>query len=626
MGSRSNFKPMSKTAKFTVSVFFILIVLFSFLLIYTNVVFNKFLYFMAFEPENNPHMLKKINSTRLHYLVEGNPLDHNVLGSEMRQALYHMPMGMFGVPQFAENYFPEHGVADPYTWTPDDLSSPGWWNNLSDVRMVSLNHLGDSPWRSGLYLHAQCLRWAVYNREGNLNGTQAAEQQIARILDGYWIQTRASGIPGHLIRFSFPNNTFGINAEQPDRWDFYYGNNCPATTVHTKWGNVENFAYDFSNWFVVGDTSRDQNLGFLFGIASIMNFVENTEIQKRAGALLVEVVDNLIRNDWKSIEPMEGDINSLRTNGADMDGSPFWAWELPPAFLRVAMEVDPVKYSRLYYESLTQYNFLMMQNNYNGYHNVWPSFYPVNLNWMVKWSWWYLDRNSGINDTYYELLEDNYHAIKCLKNAFFQTLYLSMDPQIRNPDSAVANISHYNHILLEINDSLARMADDYWHGFNIYQEPDYSELSDYFLDHGLDYSKEEDRVELLMDPLAEKYSQNKILKVLDDAVGFLEMKEHTLWSLPFDWRTREDWIWQRNPFNLRHPVTPAYDIHREESLADYTAIYWWARYMNWIEAPELSLNLTPQKISASEIAQVWQGHGPISEYCNHTSVLEGIQG
>jgi len=224
------------------------------------------------------------------------------------------------------------------------------------------------------------------------------------------------------------------------------------------------------------------------------------------------------------------------------------------------------------------------------------------------------------------LLEEDYKAIKCLKNAFFQTLYLAMEPQTKNPDSAAANASHYNHILMEVNDSLARMADDYWHGFNIYQEPDYSELSDYFSANGLDYTDEADRLELLMDPLAEKYSQNKFLQFLDDAIGFGDLQEHTLWSLPFDWRTREDWIWQRNPFKLRQPVPPAYDIQHEESLADYTAIYWWARYMNWIDSPESSLNLTPQLISSNEIAQIWQGHGPISGYCNYTSILEGIQG
>ncbi|MBN2157291.1 MAG: hypothetical protein JW776_14695 [Candidatus Lokiarchaeota archaeon] len=625
MVSPRKFHHFSKTAKFNLGVFIILMVTFSSLLIYTNAIFNKFLYFMEFKPEDNPHLLKSINYTRLHLLVEGNPVDHNVLGAEMRQALYHMPLGFFGVPQFEDGYFPEHGVADPFSWTPDNYASPGWWNNLSDVRMYSLNHLGDSPWRSSLYLHAQCLRWAVYNREGNSAGVQAAEHQIARILDGYWIQTRASGIPGNLIRFALPNNTFGNNGEAPDNFNYYYGNMGPATTVATQWGTVENVEYDFSDWVVVGDTSRDQNVGFLFGIASIMNFVETIELRKRAGALLGEVVDNLIRNDWKVIEPLDGDINSLRTNGADMDGGPTASWELPPAFLRVAMEVNPSKYTRLYQESLTRLNFLMMQNNYNGYKNVWPSFYPVNLNWMVRFSWWYTDRNSGISKTYYDLLEDHYQAIKCLKNAFFQTLYLAFDPQNRNPDSAAASLSHYTHILLEINDSLARMADDYWNGFNVYQQPDYSELASYFEDNGLDYSNEADRLELLMDPVAERYSNNKFLKFLDDAVGWGELKGHTLWSLPFDWRTREDWIWQRSPFNLRIATPPSYDILREESLADFTAIYWWARYMNWIDAPNIALNITPQFVASNDVAQVWQGHGRLSEFCNSTSILEGIQ-
>ncbi|TFG16307.1 MAG: hypothetical protein EU530_11960 [Promethearchaeota archaeon] len=582
---------------------------------------------MAFEPEDNPHILKSINSTRLHLLVEGNPIDHNVLGAEMRQALYHMPLGCFGIPRFDENLYPEHGIVDPLTWTPDDnTSSPGWWNNLSNVRVQKLDALGDSPWRSSFYIQAQSLRWAVYNREGNSVGVQAAEQQLSRALDGYWIQTRASGIPGHLMRYALPNNTWGENGEEPDNYNYYYGNICPATSVSTKWGTVDNFEFDFSNWVVVGDTSRDQNIGFLFGIASILNFVENNELKMRAGALLVEVVDNLMKNDWKVIEPMDGDINSLRTNGADMDGSPFASWDMPPAFLRVAMEVNPDKYTRLYQESLTSLNFLEMQNNYNGYKNVWPGFFPVNLNWMNKWNWWFMERNSDMNPIYYEMLEDNYKAVKCLKNAFFQTLYLSMEPQQKNSDSAAANSSHYNHILLEIKDALARMAEDRWNGFNIYQEPDYSELSAYFSDNGLDYSNEDDRLKLLMDPVAETLTHNKFLQLLDNVLGFTDIKEHTLWALPIDWRTREDWTWQRNPFKFRVPVPAAQDILVEESHSEFTTIYWWARYMNWIESPELSLNITPQFISAKDVAQVWQGHGLISTYCNYTRILDGIQG
>ncbi len=582
---------------------------------------------MEFEPENNPHELKLINSTRLHLLVEGNPMDHNVLGAEMRQALYHMPLGFSGVALFDSNYFPEHAITDPYNWTPDNTSSPGWWNNLSDVRMQRLNHLGDSPIHTAEYLQGQCLRWAVYNREGNLAGVQAAEQQISRVLDGYWIQTRASGIPGHLIRFALPNNTFGINGEEPDNPSNYYGNLCPATTVYTKWGTVSNLEYDFSSWVVVGDTSRDQNVGLVFAIASILNFVENEDLLKRAGAILVEVVDNLIKNDWKTIEPLDGDIKSLRTNAADMDGSPFAGWELPPTFLRVAMEVDPEKYTPLYQEILTEYNFLMMQNNYNGYKNVWPSFYPVNLNWEAKWAWWYLERNSDLSSIYYDLLEDNYNAIKPLKNAFFQSLYLSMEPQIKNSKSAAANSSHYAHIISEIKDSLARMAEDRWNGFNIYQEPDYSELVTMFDDPSLNYSDAEVREQLLMDPLAEQYYENIVLRnLIEIGIGLDSMKSHTLWALPVDWRPREDWIWQRNPFKLRVPVPASIDILHEEYHADFTTIYWWARYMNWIDAPDISLNITPQTISAADVAQIWQGHGLLSEYCNHTSILEGIQG
>ncbi|MCP4762441.1 MAG: hypothetical protein GY870_11720 [archaeon] len=614
----------SITGRIAGAIFLLFVISLVSLLGYANLVFNNFLYFMEYEPEDNPHILKTINATRLHLMVEGNPDDHNLLGAEMRQALYHMPLGFLGVANFNTSQFPEFFIPDPNNWTPDNLTTQDWWGNLTDVRMEKLRHLGDSPIHTAEYLQGECLRWAVYNRENNAEGKLAAERQISRVLDGYWIQTRASGIPGSLIRYALPNNTFGEaddpNSDDPNRG--YYGNICPGSIVSTKWGYHNNLAYDFSEWYVVADTSRDQHVGIMFGLASIINFVENITLQKRAGAIVVELVDNLIKNDWKSIEPLNGNIDSTRTNGADQDAGPFSSWELPAVFLRLAMEVDSEKYTPLYNDALTRLNFLIQQNNYNGYHNVWPSFYPSNLNWEAKWIWWFLEKDSDLQPIILDLLEENYQTIKNMKNSFFQALYLSMNPE-GNPTSAASDPLKKTQILREINDSLSRMADDRWNGFNYYQEPDYSELEPYFVENGLIYSNEEHRNQLLMDQEAEEYYNSIPLKeVLEEFMGLSHMKEHTIWSIPVDWRPQEDWIWQRNCYKLRG--TDDGNLHEEEYHADFTTIYWWARYMNWIDGPETGLNIVPVTVSHIDISNVWSGHGTLTIISNHTSILEGL--
>ncbi|MCP4760820.1 MAG: hypothetical protein GY870_03495 [archaeon] len=209
-----------------------------------------------------------------------------------------------------------------------------------------------------------------------------------------------------------------------------------------------------------------------------------------------------------------------------------------------------------------------------------------------------------------------------MKNSFFQALYLSMNPE-KNPTSAAANVTKYNQILLEINDSLSRMADDRWNGFNYYQEPDYSELESYFIANGKDYSNSEHREDLLKDPYAEGYYDSIPLKELIEVfMGLRDMRNHTIWSIPVDWRPQEDWIWQRNCFKLREADDG--NLHEEEYHADFTTIYWWARYMNWIDAPETSLNINPVIVSPADISNVWSGHGDLTTITSHTSILEGL--
>ncbi|MHA1998028.1 MAG: hypothetical protein ACTSU9_07910, partial [Promethearchaeota archaeon] len=398
-------------------------------------------------------------------------------------------------------------------------------------------------------------------------------------------------------------NTIGYSyLEDPNQpFDYYFGNPVPERIIHTRWGDFTSPAYNFSNWIIKGDTSRDQHIGILMALASIMKFVENTTLLVKAGAIAVELVETLIENDWKTVEPLFGGDESF-TNGADMDSGAFMSVMMPLSFLKIASIADPERFHPLYMEKIMKENLLLTLDNDNGVHNLFPAFYPANLNWETIWSLMVFENDPLIRRNLLKVLEGEYDTIKCLKNAFFQSLYISLNPS-ENPKSAAANSTKKDRIINEIKDALARKADDLWIGGpNYYPEPDLSEI-------GLNFSSEEDR-DSLLDPTIGNIIDDiptivreTLYNLLD--YDFDQYRERTYYALPIDYRPDEDWCWQRSPYKLRPGAT---DMKQNEPYhADTTTIYWWARWMNWLQAPDAGLNIHPVTVSNAEIFAYFGG-------------------
>ena len=232
--------------RISLTIFLIVIVLLSSALIILNSVLDGVTTIYTLEPENSPYPLKTLNETRLHLLVEGDPDSHNLLCLEYRQAAFHMPFGMLGESAFRYNHNPENQIANLSTWTPE--ISVNWSAGLSNTSVVTISGMSDSPIHTGEYLQGEALRWAVYYRENNIIGLNAATQQISRVLDGFWFITHVTGVAGRLVRVAVPNNSIGIsNTPSPeDYYDYYYGNPCPARLIPTKWGIFASPAVNFS--------------------------------------------------------------------------------------------------------------------------------------------------------------------------------------------------------------------------------------------------------------------------------------------------------------------------------------------------------------------------------------------
>ncbi|MHA1730299.1 MAG: hypothetical protein ACTSU5_00055 [Promethearchaeota archaeon] len=539
-----------------------------------------------------PFPLLALDEAKLHVAVEGNLEDDGFLGAEERQARYHLPLGFLGSVIFEKNKTPDT----------DGLLPEG-------VRCVGLGNHGDSPFLTGHYLMAQALRWATYNRTENLAGQRAAELQVSRALDGYFILLHVSGNPGHLVRYAFPLDTFP-GSQADNEFDTFRGRYCRAVTTHTRWGDVSYPERDWSGWMYSDDTSRDQNLGTMFGLAGVLAFCGNDTLKARAGALAVEITECMIRDNWQVAEVLNDNTSARAGNSADFDVGFLASRVNRLEFLKIASVVDPDKYAPLYRDALVLSNDLPTLGHEALLLSSVTSYYPINLAWESIWPLVYFEESAsegGLREKYLEVLERvHYAAVKNHRNAFYQCLYLS----VLAPGRATAEA----RVQAEVRDSLERMSRDRWDGFNVYHGANFSEI-------GLDASSEADR-ESLVDPKSTKYEKAfSFLTTLggDTYSEASPFREHTKWAVPVDWRYPSDFIWQRSPFHyLDYTLNMS---RREYPHADFTLVYWFSRYLGIVGDP--ATPPTPRTIPQSVVAEAWQGFLWPS-YSQAKSILEGL--
>ncbi|GAB4311292.1 MAG: hypothetical protein Kow0069_11630 [Promethearchaeota archaeon] len=529
-----------------------------------------------------PFPLLELDEERLHVAVEGTE-SVGFLGAEERQARYHLPLGYVATAQFVPGTAPDEVGASPAA-------------AAELARCSALGNEWDSPFLTGHYLAAQALRWNVYHREGNAAGVQAAETQVSRVLDGLFLLTHVSGVPGHLVRYAVPAGTFGEDAPDPFRPTFW-GRRSTVVRVQTRWGDVNYPAVDFSGWIYADDTSRDQNLGAAFGLAAVLAFCDNSTLKARAGALVVEIVERFKADGWLVANWESDDSDARAGNSADFDLGFLAAHPNVLEFLKLASVVDPARYEGEYAAAVARDGYLATLSHETLLPSVATSYYPVNLAWESIWPLVYFEEGR-LRERYLDVVEGvHYRVVKNHRNAFYQLLWLSLLP----PERAAAE----TRVVAEVRDSLERMSRDRWDGFNYFRAANFSEVG-----HAL----EED--EWLIDSTSRKYANlfSGGFSLLNyDFSDLFPTAEHTRWAVPVDWRYPSDFIWQRTPF--RYAESPTNRTRREYPHADFTLVYWLSRYLGLVGKPATPVG--PGTATLAQVGAAWESQLPASYGAAH---------
>jgi len=133
----------------------------------------------------------------------------------------------------------------------------------------------DSCFWTGLYLASQAFRYHVTrDPQAKQNATEAVEA-----LDGH---LHITGLSGYIARYRGPQDPLVL-------WDDCESNpDCHLV-------NEGEYAGDF--W--IGETSRDQYHGWLFGMCMAYDLIDDGEMRALIKEDVTEVLDYLIENDWK---------------------------------------------------------------------------------------------------------------------------------------------------------------------------------------------------------------------------------------------------------------------------------------------------------------------------------------
>ncbi len=135
---------------------------------------------------------------------------------------------------------------------------------------------GDSTFFTGIYLGSQAMRYHV-------TGDPVAKDNAVRMVSALSGHLHVTGMPGYIARYRAPQTALPY---QGDAW-------CDEQErcFHLEDGP---FAGDF--WW--GSTSRDQFIGWMFGMTTAYDMVDDEPMREIIRADMLEVVGRLIENDW----------------------------------------------------------------------------------------------------------------------------------------------------------------------------------------------------------------------------------------------------------------------------------------------------------------------------------------
>src|SRR5262249_143465 len=164
---------------------------------------------------------------------------------------------------------------------------------------------------------------------------------------------------------------------------------APGITQEEKYHGIYVGAVNNRGYFWIGNTSRDQYSGVMFGLGVAYDMVDDPLVRREVAALTTRLVDFLRHNNWTIVMP-DGGISSLFLGRADQQ----------LAFLQIARHMNSSRFSAAYtttavfgaFETLAPISIEVLDSH--------SSYYKFNLDTINLYSLIRLEGNSFFKAIY----------------------------------------------------------------------------------------------------------------------------------------------------------------------------------------------------------------------------------
>ncbi|MHA1309328.1 MAG: hypothetical protein ACTSQO_00245 [Candidatus Helarchaeota archaeon] len=436
-----------------------------------------------------------------------------------------------------------------------DVSFGGPYPNMTVKRYSGM---GDSPIWTGYFIASEAFRYAITRNKSALNQINKACLGIKRLIT-------ISGEPGYLVRFAVPYNSTYIN---DPKWSSFF------SPSH----NMFNITYKNTTWWVEDKTSRDQNIGVMFGLGLAYYLLKDDptpkakEICDLIRTNVEMLLDYYIKVNWIIV-----DKNGNSLMGADFKSGLFF---MGPgtvailAFLKIGALVDPAKYNQMYIDYAVNRGYAMQILDSSDWNVNWQ-YYAFNLNHATTLVLLLLEKNPELKAIYQKAYELNlWRLVKYHRNAYFNLIYAIIFDLIGQ------NVTYIDkgNVLYPIKDMLDAL-----------QRYSNAPRRSWYVNNSgrsiIDYNGKNISI---IDPKSVNWIKNYQIDKLDfifEPFGLKLSKEfnlekHAIIALPVDEQPVSDFQWQRSPFNLEGTGDGSW----ESPAIGFTLVYWMARYFNFIPA------------------------------------------
>ena len=462
------------------------------------------------------------------YLSFNDNLSYNNFIGEFKEPDYALlEKRSWQIEDRIQRYHTPNGSVLPATFERKDLTEVDHWSGLDDSDI----------W-TGCYIAGEAFRWAVADRNGDIENRTRAASAILRAINHFDDLLQVTGIKGALARYA-----------------------CPGTDQNYELGLwkdtstlVEGGPYD--GWRFNTYISRDQLNGVSFGYGIIYSLVKNDTITGLIEKHVEWIVDYFERVQWNAI--MENGWNSFRL--APMEPMLLRTYSGSShliAWVNLGRLVNFEKYDPIYRKWVIDKNLAFMTDE-NVRSNVLYAYYTINVVTLAMYNMINLESDPTLRNIYVDsYVRSVYDVVRYHRNAFQNFIYMNVTGLGRSDPEAVM-------IIKDSLDALQRYAEAHYPSCR--EEVYNSWWSDY---------------EDIVDPISIQVTEvmSSPLMQMNPLASHTSFEVHAKYALPVDRRAAGSFIWQNSPFEL-----DSRSDHPKHCYGgvDFTLAYWMGRYNYYI--------------------------------------------